>query len=78
MRMGTQLTKNFFHNVKCVSITKNLGIEKPGSIRFFDAKGEIMDRSEFLIGVEYEEADFEGGLGIHETGNRGTKHGLNM
>jgi hypothetical protein len=47
-------------------------------IRFFDAKGEIMDKSEFLIGVEYEEADFEGGLGIHETGNRGTKHGLNM
>ena len=45
---------------------------------FFDAKGEIMDRSEFLIGVEYEEADFEGGLGIHEIGNRGTKHGLNM
>ena len=55
-----------------------LGIDKPGTILFFDAKGEIMDRSEFLIGVAYEEADFEGGLGIHEIGNRGTKHGLNM
>ena len=54
------------------------GVEKPGSIRFFDSKGEIMDKSEFLIGIDYHEADFEGGLGIHETGNRGTKHGLNM
>ena len=55
-----------------------LDIQRPGEILYFDRRGEIMDKSEFQTGVDYEPPDFEGGLGIHETGNRGTNYGLNM
>ena len=54
------------------------GISAPGRIKIFDSKGEIMIESKFLTGIVFCQADYEGGIGIHEAGNRGTKHGLNM
>ena len=54
------------------------GVSAPGKIKIFDSKGEMMVESKFLTGITYEHADYEGGIGIHETGNRGTRLGLNM
>ena len=37
-----------------------------------------MVESKFPTGINYQQAEYEGGIGIHETGNRGTRIGLNM
>ena len=37
-----------------------------------------MDTSDFQPELSYAEHELEGGLGMHEIGNRGTRHGLNM
>ena len=42
----------------------------------FDPNGEVVVQSCFAR-IEYQPADFEGGIGYEEVGNRGTKHGLN-
>ena len=54
------------------------GVSVPGKIKIFDEKGEIMVDSKFPTGINYQQAEYEGGIGIHETGNRGTRIGLNM
>ena len=54
------------------------GVSVPGKIKIFDEKGEIMVESKFPTGINYQQAEYEGGIGIHETGNRGTRIGLNM
>ena len=59
-------------------MSKKLGVSAPGQIRIFDSKGEIMVMSKFPTGITYQQAEYEGGIGIHEAGNRGTKIGLNM
>ena len=53
-------------------------MDKPGQIIYFDHKGEVMDTSEFQPGITFEDPESDGGLGLHEIGNRGTKYGLNM
>ena len=55
-----------------------VGVSVPGKVRIFDEKGEIMVESKFPTGINYQQAEYEGGIGIHETGNRGTRIGLNM
>ena len=45
---------------------------------YFDNKGEVMDTVDYIPGISYENPDPDGGVGIHETGHRGTKLGLNM
>ena len=55
-----------------------LGIDRPGQIIYFDHKGEVMDTSDFQPELQYLDQELEGGLGMHEIGNRGTRHGLNM
>ena len=52
------------------------GVQQPGVIRVFDPNGEVVVQSCFAR-IEYQPADFEGGIGYEEVGNRGTKHGLN-
>ena len=57
------------------------GIEKPGKIRFYDENGELSvgEDEDFETGQSpYADPEPEGGLGLYETGNRGTKLGLNM
>ena len=60
------------------NITLSSGVSVPGKVRIFDEKGEIMVESKFPTGINYQQAEYEGGIGIHETGNRGTRIGLNM
>ena len=55
-----------------------IGVSVPGKVRIFDEKGEIMVESKFPTAINYQQAEYEGGIGIHETGNRGTRIGLNM
>ena len=55
-----------------------IGVAAPGQIRIFDSKGEIMVQSKFPTGMKYQQSEYEGGIGIHEAGNRGTRIGLNM
>ena len=64
------MIKYYVHN--------SLGVSEPGKIRIFDEKGEIMVESKFPTGITYQHAEYEGGIGIHETGNRGTRIGLNV
>ena len=52
------------------------GVQQPGVIRVFDPNGEVVVQSCFTR-LKYQPADFEGGIGFDEVGNRGTKHGLN-
>lgn len=65
---------------KVISLTS--GVEPPGRIRYFDHHGEVLHQTEFHpglpAGIGFEGPDPPGGLGPQETGNRGTKHGLNM
>ena len=37
-----------------------------------------MVEAKFPTGITYQIAEYEGGIGIHETGNRGTRIGLNV
>lgn len=53
-------------------------MDKPGQIIYFDRKGEVMDTVEFQPGMAYQDPEPDGGLGMHEIGNRGTRLGLNM
>jgi hypothetical protein len=54
------------------------GVDKPGQIIYFDNKGEVMDTADFPPGINYGDCEPDGGLGVHEIGNRGTRQGLNM
>ena len=55
-----------------------LGVERPGQIRLFDDKGEIIEESKFDPGMTYGSCETQGGIRMAEVGNRGTKYGLNM
>ncbi len=58
------------------------GVEPPGRIRYFDHHGEVLHQAEFHpglpSGIGFLGPEPPGGLGKQETGNRGTKYGLNM
>ncbi len=64
------------------TLTTFSGMERPGRIRFFDSHGEVIHQTEFHPGLppglNFESPSPAGGLGPEETGNRGTKYGLNM
>ena len=52
---------------------------KPGLIQFYDSHGEVNRTSAFDPAVaEYAGPFHPGGIGLHETGHRGTQLGLNM
>ena len=52
---------------------------KPGLIQYYDSNGEVNHTSAFDPAVaEYVGPFQQGGIGLHETGHRGTQLGLNM
>ena len=53
-------------------------MDKPGQIIYFDDKGEVMGTTSFHPGIHYGDPEHDGGVGIHEIGNRGTTLGMNM
>jgi hypothetical protein len=58
--------------------TCHAGVRYPGAIRYFDANGEVVAEDGFPPGMTYSPPVPQGGLGLNETGNRGTAFGLNM
>ena len=60
-----------------VNLTSS-GVAKPGLIQFYDSHGEMNHTSAFDPSSAYAGPFQPGGIGLHETGHRGTQLGLNM
>ena len=81
--MNPSYSQNLTLYVFCTSLHTVIklysGVAKPGLIQFYDSHGEVNRTSAFDPAVaEYAGPFHPGGIGLHETGHRGTQLGLNM